>query len=70
MTEIIREGCWSCNGYGMVRNNTSDHTAGTYTFEKIECSECGGSGKLDYLTCSDCGAVVPAYLIDEHECDD
>ncbi len=70
MTELIREDCWSCNGCGKVRKNTSNHEDGTYTFGKIECSECGGGGKLDYLPCSDCGAVVPAYLLDEHNCDD
>lgn len=68
MSELTQDACWTCNGSGRLRNNASKN--GTYTFGKIECSDCGGSGVLDYLTCDDCGAVVPAYLIGDHDCDD
>ena len=68
MSKLIRDDCWNCNGYGKVRSNISEN--GKYTFRKVECDECGGSGNLDYLTGDDCGAVVPAYLIGDHDCDD
>lgn len=68
MSDLTHDICWKCDGSGQLRNNHSED--GSYTFGKIQCDECGGSGQIDYLKCGDCGSVVPAYCFSDHECGD
>lgn len=70
MSDLTHDICWKCDGSGQLQNNTHDSEAGTYTFGKIQCDECGGRGQIDYLKCDDCSAVVPAHCFIDHECGD
>lgn len=70
MSDLTHDICWSCNGSGKQIDNPMKSGKHVYEDGYPPCDQCGGSGKIDYLKCSDCGAVVPAYCFSDHECDD
>ena len=64
----MTENCWTCDGDGMVRNNSC--AGGRYIFSKIECPDCRGTGYLEYEKCPDCLNVYPVGYLSEHDCGD
>lgn len=64
----ITDTCNTCDGAGRLRCNKYD--AGKYTFAKVGCHDCNGTGIVEYQTCSECSAVVPVNYFSDHECGD
>jgi len=53
--------CTNCSGAGRIRDNTS--SANTYTFNKKECPDCGGSGVNSKLTADETARLVELNIL-------